>query len=610
MIAARFRRLTELRRERRGVVGPMVAVLGVSLLMAVGLALDVGLYYSGNRALRAATEAAAMAASMDPTQAQARATDYLTRNGYDASVLKSVEVGFYCANDANKASANGGSRFFPAGALPAECAGSKLGTPNAVRVTTGRTSRQFLTGLFGKASPIPQLAATASAARIDEAGVGITSDILRLSGVTASLVGLVNNILGGLLGITLNLSAPDINALMSGNVDAGKFFDALAKRTGQTGTYAQLMTGTYGMKDIALSAAEAAYTPATASALNTFGSIASNSYRVPFTQNGVPLFGLGVWRNMPVGEADVQPALRAGVNAYQLLIFAAQSGPGVIDASHLVSIAVPGSTVQLAGVANGAMAQPRFSFGPAGEARVATSQVRVKLNLGLADINLLSLGMVQINKVPVLIDIAPASAQVGSISCKNSAEQIKDTVVRVDATSGLVRAYIADIPDTIMNKQMTEIQTLNPATLVDLNVPLLARVTATSKVTAGAVTSVSGPLYFGPGGVGTVGTPTSSGKPASLRNSSQVGATVGSLVNGVAGGLNVKVTLLGGLLDVNLLQNTLVNGLLTGITQPLTGLVGSTVDPILDNLLMALGIQLGDSTVWVTGARCGVPVLM
>jgi len=38
--------------------------------------------------------------------------------------------------------------------------------------------------------------------------------------------------------------------------------------------------------------------------------------------------------------------------------------------------------------------------------------------------------------------------------------------------------------------------------------------------------------------------------------------------------------------------------------------VGSTVDPLLDSVLAALGIQLGDASVWVTGARCGVPVLI
>jgi uncharacterized membrane protein len=58
-------------------------------------------------------------------------------------------------------------------------------------------------------------------------------------------------------------------------------------------------------------------------------------------------------------------------------------------------------------------------------------------------------------------------------------------------------------------------------------------------------------------------------------------------------------------------QTTLVrNALLPALVTPLTGLAGSTADPLLDNLLAALGVQLGHATVWVNGARCGVPVLV
>jgi Flp pilus assembly protein TadG len=87
-----------LRSDRSGIVGPTIAALATSLLAAGGLALDVGLYYMGNRDLRSATEAAALAAAMNPLDAHSRAINFLAKNGYPASVLKSVEVGYYCAS--------------------------------------------------------------------------------------------------------------------------------------------------------------------------------------------------------------------------------------------------------------------------------------------------------------------------------------------------------------------------------------------------------------------------------------------------------------------------------------------------------------------------------
>ena len=61
-------------------------------------------------------------------------------------------------------------------------------------------------------------------------------------------------------------------------------------------------------------AASAADDSAPAAALPLLAGQVGNGYAVPL--NG--LFGLGVWKNMPVGGADEKPALRAGINAYQL----------------------------------------------------------------------------------------------------------------------------------------------------------------------------------------------------------------------------------------------------------------------------------------------------
>lgn len=596
--------------DERGAIAPMIAVLAPSLLVATGLALDVGLYYSGNRELQAATEAAALAAAMYPPQARARAEGYLTRNGFDASVIKTVEVGYYCANDTDKAAANAGSRFFLPNARPVECTGSSRGIPNAVRLTTGGNSRQFLSGVLGSASPIPQLAATSSAARVDEAGIATTSDVLSLTSgrITATLVRSVNSLLGALLGITLNLSGPDIDALMRHDVDAGKFFDALAKSKCSTCTYQEIAQGTYSLQDIAFAAADATSDPATATVLRAVGT-AGRNYMVPMSG----LFGLGVWKNKLAGESDVRPALRAGLNAYQLIAFAAQAGPGAIDLSDAVSLVVPGSTVRLAGVYNGPRARPRFAFGPAGtETEVGNSALRLKLELGLGSINVpLLLGLpLNLNSVPVLVDVAPSSARITDIYCDGSSEQGVDTRVTVQATSGLVNAYIGDAPASVLTKAIIAPSDIRQANIVNL----LGIVNVDARAVAGPVLGNSGPLVFGKNAQGTIGSPTTPGKSAHMANGSQLGPLLTSLPSSLVAQNGLKVTLLGAciwpLCDARAQEAQVTQQFVASLTTPISGLVGNTVDPLLDTVLAALGIQLGDTTVWITGARCGVPVLI
>ena len=309
------------------------------------------------------------------------------------------------------------------------------------------------------------------------------------------------------------------------------------------------------------------------------------------------LFGLGVWKNMPVGEADDRPALRAGINAYQLLAFAAQSGGGSIDASDLLSRVVAGSTVRISAIASGPMDRPRFSFGPAGETSAGTSALRIKLDLGL-NLSILGIG---VDSVPVLIDVAAGRADVSGIDCPDTAEQARDTRVSVLASSGLVNAYIGQAPANAMTKPMPPLSDSDIAPARILSV--LGIITVDARAVAQPVMGNSGTLVFGPGGQGSIGRPGTPGTAASIGNGSQVGTLISSLVGSLTASNGLQVNGLGGTLAIR-------SQLLNAIIAPVTGLVGGTVDPLLDNLLAGLGIQLGHATLWVTGARCGVPVLV
>ncbi|UZW57206.1 hypothetical protein NUH86_21005 [Sphingobium sp. JS3065] len=595
-----WRRRQFLRRGSRARIGSLwrdrsaaVAALGAVLIGAAGFALDAGLYYVGERDLRAATDAAALAAAMNPAQAAARARDSLSRNGYDPAILRSVEWGRYCAD----AGLSAAQRFDASMTL---CPGN--GRVNAVRIRTGKPARQFLMRVLGPANPLPDLSAGATAARIDEAGVGITSGVLT---VTNALVNGVNDLLGALLGITLRLSTADVEALMASNVDAGLFFDALAQRVGESGTYADLTDRTVGLRDLLHAAASAADNASTAATLNLVAGQVGNGYAVPLKG----LFGLGVWKNMPVGGADGKPALRAGINAYQLFSFAVQAGNGRVDLSNAVGTVAPGSSVLLAAMATGPMDRPRFSFGPAGETSVATSAVRLQLDVGIRNVTLLGVPLVSVN-LPVTIDIAAAQGQVSAIDCPDTAEQARDMRVTVQASSGLVNAYVGALPAGAMTRPMPALSAADVQPVQIVNA--LGVLTVDSRAVAQPVMGNSGALVFGPGGQGMIGRPGSPGTPASIGNGSQVGPLLTSLVGSLAASDGLQVQLLGLCLPT-VCETTRAlarSQLLSSVVNPIAALVGTTIDPLVTNLLAALGIQLGHATVWVTGARCGVPVLV
>lgn len=586
------RRLHRLWQDRSAAVAPMFAALGATLIASAGFALDAGLYYVGGTNLRAATDAAALAAAMNPAQADARARAALARSGYDPAILRSVEVGRYCAD----AALDKAQRFDPG---MTRCPGN--GRTNAVRIRTGKPARLFLMGALGSANPLPDLSATATAARIDEAGIGISTGLLT---VTNPLVNSINDLLGALTGIKLTLSTAQVEALMASNIDAGRFFDALANQVGETGSYGQLTARTVSLKHLLLAAASAADNPSTAATLTLIG-LSGSGHQVPLSG----LFGLGVWKNMPVGGADEAPSLRAGLNAYQLLSFAAQAGSGTVDLSGVTGVVAPGSSVKLATMVTGPMDRPRFSFGPAGETSVATSALRLQLNVGLNGIALLTATGLTVN-LPITIDIAAGQGQLTAIDCPDTAEQARDTRVTVQATSGLVNAYIGRLPANAMTRPMPPLSAsdVQPVNIVNV----LGLLSVSTRAVAQPVMGNSGALVFGPGGQGTVGRPGAPGIPASIGNGSQVGPLLSSAVGSLLASDGLQVELLGFCLPL-VCETTKAlarSQLVTVLVTPLTNLVGTTIDPLVSNLLAALGIQLGHATIWATGARCGVPVLV
>jgi uncharacterized membrane protein len=595
-------------RDERGATAVIVAVLGAVLIGTAGVALDTGLYFSQQSNLQTVTEAAALsaAAAANIDNARSNALASLARNGYAAATL-TVTLGYYCPdNDAST------KNFATA---PGSCPGGTTGN-TAVKLETTAPSTSYLTRALGGGALIPQLAATATAARVDEAGLEMTTGVLALDS------GLVNNLLSTLAGLvgagTINLSPTRLQALLASNTDAGFMLDALAVRVGETGTYGDLVKRTVSLADLMGACATAQI--AAGGDANTIGAL---QYLSGPAFSGIPvplkdLFGLGVWKNTPVdtggGGTSRKTGLRAGLNSYQLLTYALQTNGRTANLPTLAAIRITGiADVKLIGMATSELGSASFAFGPKGETTVSTARVRLHLSLKLLDTNAL-LGALDVpllspvSDLDLVIQVAPGTAKITGITCGNDAAT--DTKVLLTANSGLLDVFLGKPSANAMASTRLTALTANdftPSTLVNvLGLNLLGvkinLASVTLKVAIGQAFADSQNLVFaqsGQGGDGTIGRPPYGGTAYTVRNRSSLADTVRNLT------IDPTICLLSAI--ICLPPVTVLNTVLKTVADLLTAVA---LDSVVDSLLRGLGLQLGYANVWVTGARCGVPVLV
>jgi uncharacterized membrane protein len=569
-----------LRRDERGVVAPVTAILMVALIGFASLAVDIGYFQSTKRQLQAATDAAALAATYavvspdQQTNPQSWVNSFLQKNGY-GDTSPTVVVGTYCP-DSTLAPA---SRFTSG---TASCADPSLGSgPNAVKVTTTTTAPLLLSRVLLLGQSTMTIGTTATAAQIPQAGFYAGTGLLSINN------GLLNAVLTGLLGSNVNLTAVQYQGLLNTNITALSFFNALATNLGvSAGTYNSLLQSSVTVQQVIQAEIDALNQPGSdaAAALGTLKADVAGS---PSLTVG-SLFDLGVWQNLGVGSSSPPPALSATLNAYQLASMTVQ----VANGAHAVT--VPTSTLGIPGIATltaaSTIIEPPvsapFVFGPVGMT-VHTSQVRLQLQLQL--LSALSLGGLLGTapvSLPVYIEIAAGTAQLTGITCGFSPGT--DAQVTIAATPSAANTYIGNVtPGAMTNFSTTP--TVSPASLVTA-LGGLVTITGSGEVSVGAGSPTS--LTFSQTDIAnaTAHTATSTGMVSNLLQ---------TLVNTLQ--LQVKITGLG----LGLSQSVLTASLTTLLSPVAAGL-----DSLVDGLLAALGIRIGYMDVTATGVRCGMPVLV
>lgn len=600
--------------DDRGAIAPATAVLLAVLIGMVGLVTDSSVWYAQRRQLQAATDAAALAAAPyaeDAGRARTAANDALVANGLDPNrVVLRFATGQFCAGEPV------GQRFRTAGCADAIDTGG-----NAVRIETGLGAPLFLSRLFtGAGTNERRISVVSTAARINQAGIQAGTGIASLN------AGLANAVLTALTGSSVALTAVQYDGLLKTDVDALRFFDALATQIGLTGgTYGQLLQSNVGVRDVLAAQIGALATQ------NQTAEVAAAIAGLRTLQGQVPgnpaialgrLFDLGLWQSRQVGDQASVSALRAGINLMQLTSFSLQ----LADRNHFAT--VPASSFGIGNLASLRVAataieppvRPYFAFGPEGT-RVHSAQVRMKLELEVLNlVPQLGSGV----RMPLYIEAASGDAQIDGIGCLGNPDA--DTIVAVSASAGIANAYIGAPADDVMNNfsQPVALSQIQPVRILNLGLPgilTLADTTAKAHVAIGSTLAPSRALTFVqpngavsvppvPGASGIIGRPATANQSASPAVPARATSTqlTGNLLGGLAETLSVRActaSLLGACLAPVTLTGSQVGALYTVLDPVLTSL-----DSVIDGTLRTLGVQLGYVDVAVTGVRCGLPILV
>jgi uncharacterized membrane protein len=562
--------------DRRGAVAIATALLSVVLLGFAALATDVGFFYFQKRDLQTYTDLAAIAAAQNLSTAQQTAASELQLNGYPAGVVQSVATGIYSANSATPAA----QRF------QAQTTGA-----NAVLVTTQTTAPMFLGNAFlalGSPGGSATTNNSTSSNTANNSGVTIGAHAIAMQQSYASFAigsslatvngGLLNSLLGSLLGGSLSLSAMSYQSLISANVDMFSFSNALAVRAGLTGvTYNSLASSnvTVGQVFGAMLDAAQANPNSTATELSALTQIAGLEASNSTVMQINSLINYGPYAQNQVGS---QGLIGAAVSAFDLVSAGAQIANGQHQITTAVNAGVPGIanvTLQLA-IGERPVGTSWVTVGSAG-ASVHTAQTRLLLKVQAGQV----LG-VAIN-LPIYIEIASGTATLNAIQCPSSTQAES---VTLGVTPGIVSALIGNVSNAQFN-DFTTAPSAGPATILNV----LGLVTVTGSATASIANMSATPVTF-------------SAAQISADTKQTVSTTdyVSSLLSSVIGGLNLTVNVIG--------LPILVPPNLSQTVASVAAAAVSPIDQVLSGLLGTLGVNLGNADTWVMGVNCNHAVLV
>jgi uncharacterized membrane protein len=507
--------------------------------------------FTDKRRAQSAADLAAIVAASDLTRAPRAAAATVAKNNFPPDSLVAVETGVYKADTSLVP-----QQRFTVGATPA----------NAVRVTMQTKTPLFFGKVLTGDSTV-NLRVTSVASTTQLATFAIGSRLASLNG------GLLNQLLGQMLGTSLSLSAMDYQALADAKVNLFDFMSALATRANLTGmSYDSLLQSNLKVTDIIAALQASGVTGTASSALSNVGSsLAGVTTKVALGT----LIDAGPYGDMTVGQ---QPKVGVDLAALDLLSATAQLANGTHQIATSLNLGLPGIAAVSLQVTVGErpVGSSWITIGQSG-ASVHTAQTRI-----LATVQLLGSGSVAAVNLPIYVEVAAGTAMLNSVSC--GYPDIASSTTQLGVSPGIVDAWIGGVTSADMTNFTTK---PNPpaATIVDLGA---IKVTGRAHATMANTSPTN--VNFSYADI-----------QAQTRKTVNTTSFTSSLTGSLLGDLLLSVQL--GPLALP------IPGLGPQVVSIISGATGS-IDTLLNTVLQTLGVGLGQADVWVAGIRCDGAVLV
>lgn len=566
--------LASLAASRGGNIGTLTALSLPLVIFSTALGVDYGYLTVQQRQLQAAADLAAIAAASDIASAEKAAAAYFAANGMAVAVAGSdgkvipaatlgtrggtgtarVERGRYTADPAMRPE----ERFRPAG-----------GDADAARVTLSHSADLFVASVFMPKPPL--LSATGSAARAKTAAFSIGTRLASLND------GILNALLGQMLGTTLSLKVMDYRALADADIAIRPFLSAVATELNLTAaTYEEVLAAELTMPQLLASMrAVKDLSGATRTALRLIEqATAGSKVRLPLGRilNLDPKKGLTIATG---GDWSMS------VNALQFVSAAAALANGGKQITLDTGVKLPGiasATVRLA-IGEPPVETPAHRLGAPGSA-VRSAQTRLAVDVTVDGLS--ALAGIKIH-LPLYVEVAASEARLADIRCLGGAPT--NAGVSIDAVPGVAEIALGKVDPSVLSDFSVEAR-VKKARIVD---SALVRIDAIAHVEAKNLSKAR--LSFTPSDIAAGAT-----KSVSTRD------TLTSATRTLLENLD---------LDVSVLFLTL--GTPKAVTSALAATLGAVtpqVDELLYNVLLVAGVRIGEADIRVTGVQCQRPVLV
>lgn len=572
-------KLLRFRADRSGSINIIAAASAAFLIGVLAVGIDYGFLTLQRRTLQNTSDLAAIVAASNIEEAEAAALQHFARNGGRIALkrdgrLITTHGEFPIDQLATLKDIDGYAevvkgRYTPDPTIqPANRFVAGQTPYNAVTVTTRAAGDLvFARSIASK----PAMSVKSVAAAHELAAFSVGSRAASLNG------GLLNKVLGALLGTEISLSAMDYEALADADIELFDFTQSLATKLNMRAvTYDQLLQSEVQLADFVDALGDAnGLSPAVAGILNSLGhKLGSSSIHVRLDR----ILNLDPYRSLTVGESD---GFVAEASAFELLTSAVSLANAGKQVAVDLGTSVPGLADIKLNLAIGEppVGTPFLAVGQEGSV-VRTAQTRLMIT---ASVNGLSaLAGIKIS-VPLYVEIANAEAALTSITCLGG--NASQATVKVAVVPGVAEVAIGKVDPDAFNHFESPPRVLK-AVLVAA--PLL-KVSALGH--AHASNLAPDVLTFSP-------TDIAENRIRSVSTRDMLTSLTSTLLRNLELDVQVLVLTIGSSATV---QAALADTL-SKATAPL--------DTVIYNTLLALGIRIGEADVRVTGVSCQRPVLV